>query len=109
MAWVPEACTLPTAEQPVRVAEFDELFRRALVEVARDGEGRAVLTLRGGAAALETVRDLTARETACCSFFAFEVTADEELVRLAVAVPPGQVAALHGLVARAEAALAARR
>ena len=26
MAWVPEACTLPTVEQPVRVAEFDELF-----------------------------------------------------------------------------------
>ena len=25
-SWVPEACTLPTVEQPVRVAEFDELF-----------------------------------------------------------------------------------
>ncbi|WP_245718914.1 hypothetical protein [Micromonospora rhizosphaerae] len=28
--WVPEACTLPTAERPLRVAEFDELFATAL-------------------------------------------------------------------------------
>ena len=24
--WVPEACTLPTAQQPMRLAEFDTLF-----------------------------------------------------------------------------------
>jgi hypothetical protein len=26
VGWVPEACTLPTAERPVRRAEFDNLF-----------------------------------------------------------------------------------
>jgi hypothetical protein len=24
--WAPDACTLPTAERPLRVAEFDDLF-----------------------------------------------------------------------------------
>ncbi|MFI7416085.1 hypothetical protein [Nonomuraea sp. NPDC049684] len=26
--WTPSACTLPTAERPLRVAEFGELFAR---------------------------------------------------------------------------------
>jgi hypothetical protein len=30
LAWVPEACTLPTVEQPLRLAEFDDLFATAL-------------------------------------------------------------------------------
>lgn len=30
VAWVPQACTLPTAERPLRVAEFDELFASSL-------------------------------------------------------------------------------
>jgi predicted metalloendopeptidase len=29
-AWVPEACTLPSVEQPLRVAEFDEVFANAV-------------------------------------------------------------------------------
>jgi hypothetical protein len=33
--WVPEACTLPTVEQPFRVAEFDDLFAVALCDVRR--------------------------------------------------------------------------
>ena len=28
--WVPEACTLPTVDRPVRLAEFDDLFATAL-------------------------------------------------------------------------------
>ena len=28
--WAPEACSLPTAERPLRVAEFDELFTAVL-------------------------------------------------------------------------------
>jgi hypothetical protein len=30
---VPDACTLPTAEQPLRLAEFDELFATAVRRV----------------------------------------------------------------------------
>jgi hypothetical protein len=32
---VPQACTLPTVEQPLRVAEFDGLFATALRGVDR--------------------------------------------------------------------------
>ncbi|SOD73134.1 hypothetical protein SAMN05892883_2423 [Jatrophihabitans sp. GAS493] len=35
--WLPSSCTLPTVEQPLRVAEFDALFVRALREVTRTG------------------------------------------------------------------------
>jgi len=28
--WAPEACTLPTAERPFRVTEFDDLFSTSL-------------------------------------------------------------------------------
>ena len=32
--WAPTSCTLPTAEQPLRLAEFDEFFRAAVRRVA---------------------------------------------------------------------------
>ena len=106
MTWVPDACTLPTAERPLRVAEFDALFREALRRVERVSETRAVLTLAGGPAVAKTVRDLAARETSCCSFFAFQVTEDGPDVSVAVEVPPAHVAVLDGLVASAAAASA---
>ena len=31
VGWVPQACTLPTVQQPLRVAEFDGLFARRCV------------------------------------------------------------------------------
>ena len=33
--WVPEACTLPTVDRPLRLAEFDDLFATALWEQQR--------------------------------------------------------------------------
>ena len=33
--WTPATCTLPTAEQPLRVAEFDDLFRECVIAVDR--------------------------------------------------------------------------
>jgi hypothetical protein len=33
MTWVPDACTLPTEEVPLRVAEFDALFASTLRRV----------------------------------------------------------------------------
>ena len=35
MSWVPIDCTLPTTQQPLRVAEFDTLFATALRRVSR--------------------------------------------------------------------------
>ncbi|GAB7191026.1 hypothetical protein NUM3379_17330 [Kineococcus sp. NUM-3379] len=40
---MPTACTLPTAEQPLRVAEFDKLFRQAAGDVQRPEPTRLVV------------------------------------------------------------------
>jgi hypothetical protein len=101
---VPDACTLPTAERPVRLAEFDQLFATAVrgVEVLDPMHARMQLT---GPAGLEArVRDLTARETECCSFFTFTITpapaADGEAV-LDIEVPAAYADVLASLAQRA--------
>lgn len=71
---IPDACTLPTAEQPLRLAEFDALFASAVRSVEPLGPTHTRMRLTGPAGLATTVRDLTARETACCSFFTFTVT-----------------------------------
>lgn len=101
--WVPDACTLPTAEQPLRVAEFDELFSWALRDVTRV----APTTLRLGLdqAAQPTARELTARESECCSFFTFGfVPADDRTFTLEISVPPAHTDVLDALAAQAGAA-----
>ena len=44
-SWLPEACSLPTIEQPLRAKEFDDLFRNAVTAVHRIDAGRARLVL----------------------------------------------------------------
>ena len=70
-----DACTLPTAERPLRLAEFEELFAEHLTDLSWIGD-RLRLTLSGGAGLREQVADLAARETACCSFFDFALSGD---------------------------------
>jgi len=93
---VPEACTLPTAQRPLRRAEFDDLFATV---VGRDrvaaGHLRLVLT-----APEADVRDLTARETECCSFFRFTVEPQPGAVVLDVEVPPVHAAVLDAIESR---------
>jgi hypothetical protein len=102
---VPDACTLPTAERPVRLAEFDELFATAVRGVEVLGQTRARMWLAGPAGLEARVRDLAARETACCSFFTFTVTpepaGDDEAVVLDIEVPPTYAGVLESLVQRA--------
>ncbi|MFI7617859.1 hypothetical protein ACIBP6_42235 [Nonomuraea terrae] len=43
--WVPSACTLPTAERPLRVAEFDALFAEVVLTVQRPERERLRLAL----------------------------------------------------------------
>jgi hypothetical protein len=101
--WVPESCTLPTAEQPLRAAEFDELFATALRAVTRTD---SALELRLDAAAEETARALTARETECCSFFTFTFSPTSEgEVLLTATVPAPRSTVLDALATRAAAAL----
>lgn len=101
--WVPEACTLPTAERPTRVAEFDDLFATALRAQQRMTPTR--LRLHLDPAAEGRVRDLTGRETKCCSFFTFTFAHAGGVLQLDVAVPASHVDVLDGVAHRAAAAI----
>ena len=95
MTWAPPDCTLPTAEQPLRVAEFDQLFATALRGQARPGPAHLRLILDGTGEVEATTRDLIARETACCSFFAFNLTRTSGgQLQLDVQVPQGRTEVL---------------
>jgi hypothetical protein len=96
---VTDACTLPTADRPLRVAEFDGLFTDHLVDARWDGD-RLRIELAGGDDLLAVVRDLTERESECCSFFDFTVQRVGDSVELVVGVPPAQRAVLDSIAAR---------
>ena len=89
--WVPQACTLPTAEQPIRRAEFDDLFAHDVLAVHRASSQRIVLDLRPDPEAAARAAGLAARETGCCSFFAFDLAIADGAIALAV-----ETAAVHG-------------
>jgi hypothetical protein len=98
--WAPDACTLPTAERPLRVAEFNDLFT-FVVRAERQEPQRLDLVLRRIVEA--PARDLARRESECCSFFTFEFeSAGDDLV-MHIAVPPEHVEVLDALEARATA------
>jgi hypothetical protein len=99
--WVPDACTLPTAERPLRLAEFDDLFATAVRGQQRLSATR--LRWRLDPAAEPAARDLTARESGCCSFFTFTVSPVAGAVHLDVEVPAGHVDVLDALAGRAAA------
>jgi hypothetical protein len=98
---VPEACTLPTAEQPLRLAQFDELFATALRRVDRLTDRHARMHFTGGADLAATVRELAAREAECCSFFDFAVGLAGDAVTLDIKVPAAHVDVLDALAGRA--------
>lgn len=102
-SWVPQACTLPTVEQPVRLAEFEELFATGVRSVHRTGSSRLRLELVPDARTAAWAADLAVREAGCCSFFTFTLQVSGGRVLLDVAVPPGQVAVLDALAGRATA------
>jgi hypothetical protein len=94
--WIPTACTLPTAEQPLRVAEFDVLFATAVRPAERTGTTTLLVHLP--ADAVSTIHDLVARETACCSFFSFDVRASDAGTDVLVQVPEEHAPVLDALV-----------
>jgi hypothetical protein len=98
--WAPDACTLPTTERPLRVAEFDDLFSFVVHAERRDPQ-RLDLMLRRIVEG--PARDLAQRESECCSFFTFEFEAVGEDVVMRIGVPPEHVAVLDALEARAAA------
>jgi hypothetical protein len=98
--WAPDACTLPTAERPLRVAEFDDLFSFVVRAERRDPQ-RLDLALRRTVEA--AARDLARRETECCSFFTFDFESTGDDLVMHIAVPPGQVEVLDAIEARVAA------
>ncbi|MFX0577524.1 hypothetical protein [Nocardia nepalensis] len=100
---VPDACTLPTEQQPLRVAEFATLFATALRKIERPAP--TLLRLELDAAAEATAQHLVAREASCCAFFAFTFTpAGPRATYLNIEVPAAHIAVLDGLAAQAAAA-----
>ena len=100
-SWVPDACTLPTAERPLRLAEFDALFATAVRAVDRIDETRLRLGLVAEAGVAARVAELVVRETTCCSYFTFNLVATGGDLTLDVTVPSGQVDVLDALTERA--------
>jgi hypothetical protein len=98
--WAPDACTLPTTERPLRVAEFDELFT-ALQRSERPEPTRLDLVLPRDVEAAG--RDLVRRESECCSFFTFEFEPAGDDVVMHIGVPPEHVEVLDALQARVAA------
>ena len=98
LTWVPDACTLPSVDRPFRLAEFDQLFADHLRGADRVDPQTLDVTLTP--ASRETVADLTARETECCSFFTFTMSESADELRLRITVPPTQTAVLDGLSER---------
>jgi hypothetical protein len=96
--WAPDACTLPTPERPLRVAEFDEFFA-AVLQSTRPQPTRLDLVVPRAAEA--TGRDLADRESECCSFFTFEFEPVGDAVVIHISVPPSHVDVLAVLQARA--------
>lgn len=99
--WTPPACTLPTEERPLRVAEFDQLFATALHGVRRTDPTGLVLEFAADPAQVASARDLIRRETECCSFFTFTVEDVSPLLRVRVEVPPAHTEVLAALGERA--------
>jgi hypothetical protein len=106
-AWAPSECTLPTAERPLRAAEFGELFGGAVLAADRPEAGSLRLRLRPDALVAGRAAELAATETACCSFFTFILTVGNDSLLLDITVPDAQIAVLDALSRRAAAAAAA--
>ncbi|MFE0465563.1 hypothetical protein ACFW1A_40585 [Kitasatospora sp. NPDC058965] len=101
LSWVPASCTLPTEQQPLRVAEWDRLFATCLTASTRPDRTRLHLVLAGRAGVGEWARDLADREGGCCSFFTFTVSTGPE-VHLDVEVDARHEQVLDALQARLE-------
>ena len=105
--WVPESCSLPTPEQPQRLAEFDRLFAESVLRYTRPSPTRLDLVLASDA---ETnARHLAAREAVCCSFFGFGFELSGSDLVMSVAVPESRVDVLNALAARVSVVAADRK
>jgi hypothetical protein len=102
-----ESCTLPTVDQPVRVAEFDDFFSESVRAVER--VDATTLRLLVDSVAADRARSLAGRESSCCSFYGFDFAAARAvagMVSMRVTVPGASVTVLDAFAVRAAAGLA---
>ncbi|RMI28493.1 hypothetical protein [Nocardia stercoris] len=99
--WVLDTCTLPTAEQPIRIAEFDRFFAEFVHGTDRPSATK--LNLHIAADAEPAGRDLAARESNCCSFFSFTFDTTATGLVMQVGVPAAYVEVLDAFAARVTA------
>lgn len=103
-AWAPRACTLPTEDRSLRVAEFDELFATSLRGLGRYSPTGLWMDLEPTPEVAARAADLVVRETGCCSFFIFALVATGGALTLDVRVPDSRVEVLDALASRAATA-----
>jgi hypothetical protein len=101
LSWAPEVCTLPTAERSLREAAFDSLFTSAVRGVARPAASRAVFELMPQPAVAARAAELAMRETSCCDFFTFTLTASGGRLTLEVSVTAPHQPVLDAMIERA--------
>jgi len=99
--WAPTSCTLPTVEQPLRLAEFDDFFRAAVRHSTRTRATRLDLVILRESEA--TARDLAERETGCCSFFRFNFGTAQDGLVMRIGVAKDHADVLDALQARISA------
>ena len=99
--WVPSSCTLPTVEQPLRRAEFDEFFADDVVSVAQVSPHDVRFELRAEPEVAGRAADLAAQETGCCSFFTFDLAITGGTVTMVVSTESPHETVLAALAARA--------
>jgi hypothetical protein len=105
--WVPAACTLPTAEQPLRRAQFDGLFAEDVISVNQMSPLEVRFELRADSEVAARAASLAAKETGCCSFFTFGLTITDGTISMAISTAPAHATVLAAHGARAQAKLGA--
>jgi hypothetical protein len=102
-SWAPADCTLPTAERPLRAAEFRDLFDGAVIGSERLDETRLQLRLRRDRNIASRAAALATAETECCSFFVFALTVTSDSLLLDITVPVARADILDALALQAHA------
>jgi hypothetical protein len=100
------SCTLPAADLPGRLAEFDAAFAAGLRQAELVSPTHARLVFTADQAQSQALAGLLDRESQCCSFFTFDQRAEGDLVTVDVTVPPAHAETLTALTGRAAGHLA---
>ena len=104
-----DSCTLPAADLPGRLAEFDAAFAAGLQRADVISPTHARLVFTADPAQAEALAGLLGRESQCCSFFTFDQRAEGGLVTVDVTVPPAHAETLAALAGRAAGHLAGQQ